>query len=61
VFSGMDIQTGELVAIAEWTIKWHSFKRKLNMHDEEENKESAKYLKQVMVFIRIYLTFVCYC
>ncbi|ELU08629.1 hypothetical protein CAPTEDRAFT_99925, partial [Capitella teleta] len=48
VYSGMDTQTGELVAIVEWNIKWRSFKRKLNLQEKEEDqKEGSKYLKQL--------------
>ena len=50
VYAGMDISTGDLVAISEWVLKWRHINRRLNMDEREiDEKEANKYMKQVSV------------
>ena len=48
VYTGMDTETGELVAVAEWIVQWRQVARKLNTELKRENeKQAATYMKQV--------------
>ncbi|CAH1791711.1 unnamed protein product [Owenia fusiformis] len=48
VYAGMDTQTGDLVAIAEWVFRWRRTGKKLTSEQKEDlESEAAKYLKQV--------------
>ncbi|XP_076353947.1 eukaryotic translation initiation factor 2 alpha kinase Gcn2 isoform X2 [Tachypleus tridentatus] len=48
VFAGMDTNTGELLTITEWVIKWRHLSRKPTSAEMEVfRKESSAYLKQI--------------
>ena len=48
VYVGMDTKTGQLVTITEWTLKWRHAHRKLDVDERtQEEKDAAKYMKQV--------------
>ena len=48
VYAGMDATTGQLVAVIEWTLKWRRACRKLDVDEQEKEKEdAAKYMKRV--------------
>ena len=48
VYVGMDTQTGELVTVSEWVLKWRHPNRKLDVEEKKQDEqEAAKYLKQV--------------
>ncbi|OWF52320.1 Eukaryotic translation initiation factor 2-alpha kinase 4 [Mizuhopecten yessoensis] len=49
VYAGIDVRTGELVAVVEWVLKWHnSGRRKLTTTTKDEDKDINHYTKQVM-------------
>ena len=48
VYAGLDTKTGDLVAIAEWVLKWrHIPRRKQTETRLEGDKEAETYQKQV--------------
>lgn len=47
MYAGMDMASGELVAVGEWTLKWRHFTKKASSVDKEEDTEGASHLKQV--------------
>ncbi len=50
VYVAIDTGSGELLTISEWTVKWRHISRKLNVDEKErDEKDSAKYVKQVIV------------
>ncbi|KAJ8309409.1 hypothetical protein KUTeg_014283 [Tegillarca granosa] len=50
VFAGIDTNTGELVAISEWVLKWrHIGRKKLLESIKSEDKEGSVYLKHILM------------
>ena len=48
VYAGLDTKTGDLVAIAEWVLKWRHIARKKQTETRlEGDKEAETYQKQV--------------
>ncbi|CAL1531309.1 unnamed protein product, partial [Lymnaea stagnalis] len=48
MYAGMDMASGELVAVGEWIMKWRHVSKKSNTYDKEEDPEGAVHLKQVL-------------
>ncbi|XP_012935952.1 eIF-2-alpha kinase GCN2 isoform X1 [Aplysia californica] len=55
-YAGMDSSTGELVAVAEWVLKWRNFSKRASTQDKGEDKEGASHLKQVLNIEQEFLT-----
>lgn len=45
----MDTNTGTLVSICEWVLKWRHFANKTSHIDIEEDKDATTYMKQVCI------------
>ncbi|XP_074662114.1 eIF-2-alpha kinase GCN2-like [Tubulanus polymorphus] len=45
-YTGLDLESGNIVTLDEWVLKWRSGGKKIEI-DDEYNKEEAKYLKEV--------------
>ena len=51
VYVGMDKDSGELVAVAEWVIQWRQVAKKLNADlKKEDDKQAAGFMKQVTYY-----------
>ena len=46
MYAGMDTETGTVVTITEWVLKWCHYGSKKN--NTEKDKESIEYMKQVI-------------
>nr|WAQ68452.1 eIF-2-alpha kinase GCN2 [Haliotis discus hannai] len=47
LYAGMDTNTGTLVSICEWVLKWRHFANKTSHIDIEEDKDATTYMKQI--------------
>ncbi len=48
LYCGLDTNSGELVAVAEWVLRWRHPSRKLDLEDKsQDDNHASKYLKQV--------------
>ncbi|XP_069116071.1 eIF-2-alpha kinase GCN2-like [Argopecten irradians] len=48
VYAGIDTQTGDLVAVVEWILRWHNSGRRKLTNTKEDDKDISLYTKQVM-------------
>ncbi|XP_060076346.1 eIF-2-alpha kinase GCN2-like [Ylistrum balloti] len=48
VYAGIDTQTGDLVAVVEWVLKWHNSGRHQVTMNKDNDKDISQYTKQVM-------------
>ena len=55
MYAGMDMASGEVVAVAEWLLKWRNFNKKANFSREGVDKEGEGHLKQVGYF-RVFIS-----
>jgi hypothetical protein len=56
VYAGVDITTGELVAIIEWTFKFKpKNSKKVTFHDtDSESSDLTNYMKQVIILKSVF-------
>lgn len=57
VYAGVDIATGEMVAVTEWTLKLKpKISKKVTFHDADtESNDFTKYMKQVIILKSVFL------
>ena len=58
MYGGVDVDSGDFVAIGEWKVRWRQTSRKLDMEEKrDEEKLASSYMKQVRLMANMCISF----